>query len=77
MGKLKSFWQCLFFNCMIIHFSLLWSRRWENHYDQNWVWKKSKPADMRPWSTNYVVFCGPETVILKILTLAKGFLQTD
>ena len=32
---------------------------------------------MRPWSPNYVVFCGPETVILKILTLAKGFLQTD
>ena len=36
-----------------------------------------KPADMRPWSLNYVVFCGPETEILKILTLAKGFLQTD
>ena len=47
------------------------------HYAQNWVWKKLKPADMRPWSPNYVVFCGPETVILKILTLAKRFLQTD
>ena len=47
------------------------------HYAQNWVWKKLKPADMRPWSPNYVVFCGPETVILKILTLAKGILQTD
>ena len=47
------------------------------HYAQNWVWKKSKPADMRPWSPNYSVFCGPETVILKILTLAKDFLQTD
>ena len=45
------------------------------HHAQNWVWKKLKPADMRPWSLNYVVFCGPETVILKILTLAKGILQ--
>ena len=32
---------------------------------------------MRPRPTNYTVFCGPETVILKILTLAKHFLQTD
>ena len=51
--------------------------RESQHYAQNWVWKKLKPADMRPWSPNYVVFCGPETVILKILTLAKRFLQTD
>ena len=28
---------------------------------------------MRPWSPNYIVFGGPETVILKIPTLAKGF----
>ena len=46
------------------------------HYAQDWIWKKLKPADMRPWSQNHIVFCGPETVILKILTLAKCFLQT-
>ena len=51
------------------------SQKTHVHYAQNWVWKKLKLADMRPWSPNYVVFCGPETVILKILTLAKHFFR--
>ena len=41
---------------------------------QNWLWKKLKPAGMRPWFLNYAMFSDAESVVFKILTLAKGFL---
>ena len=44
------------------------------HYAQNWLWKKLKPAGMRPWFLNYAMFSDAESVVFKILTLAKGFL---
>ena len=43
------------------------------HYAQNCLWKKLKPAGMRPWFLNYAMFSDAESVVFKILTLAKGF----
>ena len=44
------------------------------HYAQNRLWKKLKLAGMRPWFLNYAMFSDAESVVFKILTLAKGFL---
>ena len=44
------------------------------HYAQNCLWKKLKLAGMRPWFLNYAMFSDAESVVFKILTLAKGFL---